>query len=486
MMVRFGRRTPHRRIWGDAACGRVFYGGYQVLCQSSSMNASNCGMKFNQGTKKRILYSVYLGGGRTAGQRSRRHDWKGTACPCCVEKSDEEVSTLGGMADRKRTIWILPSTKDILTSVLESGVSVPLLLPTSEYTGADSKVAALKGPECADGVEDSSAEDWASLGRFTAYILDSVKGSILMESDKGQVEVGAYRKLECGLDVKEAEQLAEQGLGLVVTEASDWTVIPAENLIAAFQDSNTKLLPIVGSVEEAELMFDVMECGTDGVVLKPASVVDGRKMAEWVKDLGAEKINRIDYETATVVSVQNVGVGDRVCVDLVCNMVEGEGMLCGSFARGLFLVHSECEETSYINSRPFRVNAGPVHSYIQVSGNNRTKYLSEISTGDEILVYNPQGVARPVTVGRVKIEKRPLLMVVALGDRSGISHSIMLQNAETVKLVGPGDLNGDNTRLWSSISVTKITKGSKIFIREQVNSAARHTGILIDETIYEK
>ena len=38
----------------------------------------------------------------------------------------------------------------------------------------------------------------------------------------------------------------------------------------------------------------------------------------------------------------------------------GEGLLVGSFARALFLVHSECAESAYINSRPFRVNAGPV------------------------------------------------------------------------------------------------------------------------------
>jgi hypothetical protein len=29
----------------------------------------------------------------------------------------------------------------------------------------------------------------------------------------------------------------------------------------------------------------------------------------------------------------------------------------GSYARGMFLVHSECLETNYIASRPFRVNA---------------------------------------------------------------------------------------------------------------------------------
>jgi hypothetical protein len=48
-------------------------------------------------------------------------------------------------------------------------------------------------------------------------------------------------------------------------------------------------------------------------------------------------------------------------------MVPGEGMLVGNFARALFLVHSECAESSYIASRPFRVNAGAVHAYVKVN-----------------------------------------------------------------------------------------------------------------------
>lgn len=51
-------------------------------------------------------------------------------------------------------------------------------------------------------------------------------------------------------------------------------------------------------------------------------------------------------------------------MDLCSNMAPGEGLLVGSFARGLFLVHSECAESAYINSRPFRVNAGPVRRCI--------------------------------------------------------------------------------------------------------------------------
>jgi hypothetical protein len=46
-------------------------------------------------------------------------------------------------------------------------------------------------------------------------------------------------------------------------------------------------------------------------------------------------------------------------------LAPGEGLLVGSFARALFLVHSECAESAYINSRPFRVNAGPVSALLQ-------------------------------------------------------------------------------------------------------------------------
>lgn len=38
-------------------------------------------------------------------------------------------------------------------------------------------------------------------------------------------------------------------------------------------------------------------------------------------------------------------MGDRVCVDLCSLLRPGEGMLVGSFARALFLVHSEVCQT---------------------------------------------------------------------------------------------------------------------------------------------
>ena len=121
-----------------------------------------------------------------------------------------------------------------------------------------------------------------------------------------------------------------------------------------------------------------------------------------------------------------------------------------------------------------------VHSYVQMP-NNKTKYLSELRTGDTVEVYDAQGGSRSAIVGRVKIEKRPLLLIDVESKESGFVHSILLQNAETVKLVGPCS----SEKGWKSISVSTLTEGSQIFILERASAAARHTGVLIEEKIQE-
>lgn len=45
------------------------------------------------------------------------------------------------------------------------------------------------------------------------------------------------------------------------------------------------------------------------------------------------------------------GVGDRVCVDLIQSLAEGEGMLVGSSAKMLALVHAETFETGFVSAR---------------------------------------------------------------------------------------------------------------------------------------
>lgn len=66
--------------------------------------------------------------------------------------------------------------------------------------------------------------------------------------------------------------------------------------------------------------------------------------------------------------------------------------------------------------------------------------------------------------------------------QDGQRHSIMLQNAETVRLIGP---QTEQTSLpTNAVSVTELQVGQPIFIHLQ--GAARHTGISIEEHIVEK
>ena len=48
---------------------------------------------------------------------------------------------------------------------------------------------------------------------------------------------------------------------------------------------------------------------------------------------------------------------------------------------------------------------------IHLSPDGTTNYLSEVETGSEVLILNSKGKARRATVGRSKIERRPMLMI---------------------------------------------------------------------------
>jgi 3-dehydroquinate synthase II len=153
-------------------------------------------------------------------------------------------------------------------------------------------------------------------------------------------------------------------------------------------------------------------------------------------------------------------------------MVPGEGMLVGSYSGGLFLVHSESLESEYVASRPFRVNAGPVQAYVMTPG-GKTKYLSELETGDEVLVVDSKGRSRVAVVGRVKIEKRPLILVEAEYEDRRVR--TLLQNAETIRLVND---KGE------AVSVSEISEGDRVLV--YFEDSARHFGMAITETIIEK
>jgi 3-dehydroquinate synthase II len=251
----------------------------------------------------------------------------------------------------------------------------------------------------------------------------------------------------------------------VVLDSKDWTVIPLENLIAKFRGTKTKVLACASNIEDAKLYMQTLEKGVDGIVIDVDDPEDIRKFAGAIG--GAGKIDLVPLE---VLSVKNIEMGDRVCVDTISMMVPGEGMLIGSQAACLFLVQSESEDNGYVAARPFRVNAGAVHAYV-LGPEGRTRYLAELKSGEPIVLVDRDGNTRPSSVGRCKIEQRPLLMLTAT-DGDAV-YTTILQNAETVKLVTPD----------GAVSVSKVAKGDKVLAK--VEEGGRHFGMKIEETIRE-
>ena len=299
-------------------------------------------------------------------------------------------------------------------------------------------------------------EDFEGLGRMEAIYAED-GGSV--SGDYAFVGIGTPE------DQEKAMSMAGKKKAVIVS-TSDWTVIPLENMIAKFSGSGTEVYACASRIGDAKLFLETMEKGVDGVVIDVRNPLELRKFGEILSKTKSEELTEI-----AVKSVVPVETGDRVCIDTCSMMFPGQGMLIGSFSNCLFLVQSESEDSGYVASRPFRVNAGAVHSYIEVPGGG-TRYLAEISAGDSVLVCGRDGRTVPASVGRSKVEKRPLLMVTATdGSRD---YSVVLQNAETIRLV---------TKEGSK-SVTAIVPGDKVLAK--LESGGRHFGMAVQESITEK
>jgi 3-dehydroquinate synthase II len=249
---------------------------------------------------------------------------------------------------------------------------------------------------------------------------------------------------------------------------TDWKVIPLENMIAGLHGFIVKIISGVKSAEEAKLALGTLEKGADGILLDTTDLSEIKRVSKTLEQSEKDQLKLI---AANIVDVRPVGMGDRVCVDTCSIMHAGQGMLVGSQSRAFFLVQSESEESPYVAARPFRVNAGAVHAYIRVG--EKTKYLSELKSGDEVTIVDKDGQAETAVVGRAKIEKRPMMLVEA--EAEGEKISTLLQNAETIKLVGADG---------SSKSVANLKPGDQVMV--YMEGRARHFGMGIDESIIEQ
>ncbi len=269
-------------------------------------------------------------------------------------------------------------------------------------------------------------------------------------------------------DIENVLDIAKKGLDFVIIEVKDWKIIPLENIIAKLHKIHTKIFAIAKTPEEVRKMFSILEVGVDGVIFSASSINEVREVMIY---LGTKSF---DMKPAKITEIKEVGDGERVCVDTASILHKGEGMLIGSRSNFLFLVHNESVGSSFTSPRPFRVNAGAVHCYT-LSPDGTTNYLSEVETGSEVLILNSKGKARRATVGRSKIERRPMLMIKAtVGGETG---GIIAQDAETIRFVK------SNGQL---VSVTHLKKGDIVMVHSKP-ATGRHFGMEVsDEYILEK
>lgn len=358
--------------------------------------------------------------------------------------------------------------KEMITTALESGIDYVLDLGDVDKIKKLGNINVISNSDDADiylvGID--------SEGDGSLILSEDLSESVDIENAKKAKAEGKTVAAYVIITDKLHEQLAValgKYVDYIILVGTDWTIIPLENIIADLQKEDVEILAAVNDGENAKVALETLEIGTDGVIFEADSFNQIKEIANLLEQIANFKY---DLKEATITNIKPLGSGDRVCLDTTDMMQPGEGMLVGSYSKSLFLVHSESLESEYVASRPFRVNAGPVQAYVMVPG-NKTRYLSELKAGDEVLIVNTEGETRTAYVGRSKIERRPLILIEA--EYEGNAIRTLLQNAETIRIVDSKN---------NPVSVSELKIGDKVKV--YVESNARHFGIAIDETIIEQ
>ncbi|MGU1383636.1 3-dehydroquinate synthase II family protein [Pseudomonas aeruginosa] len=282
-------------------------------------------------------------------------------------------------------------------------------------------------------------------------------------------EVGTFIEVTGEASLKKSCEIAQHVPWLLVEFLQDPSKIPLEILLAAADRAEGNLITVVTDLEDAEVTFNVLQRGPGGVLLAPTEV---GQVTELVQ-VCSEKVEDLALEEVEITGLTHLGPGERVCVDTCSRFERDEGILVGSYSTGMLLVSSETHPLPYMATRPFRVNAAALHSYV-VAPNNHTRYLAELESGREILAVNTKGKARKVVVGRAKVETRPLLLIEAK-TKDERTINIIAQDDWHVRVLGP---NG------SVHNITELKAGDKVL--GYTLDAQRHVGYPIREFLHEQ
>jgi len=258
-------------------------------------------------------------------------------------------------------------------------------------------------------------------------------------------------------------------LPYTVVQFKDPTKIPLEIVIAAADSSPGELICRAADIEEAQIIVDVLEKGSEGVLMAPRGADEVFGLVNMLRTRTSE----LTLSKLTVDGIEHRGLGDRVCVDTCSHFEEDEGMLVGSYSHGFVLCCSETHPLPYMPTRPFRVNAGALHSYV-LGQDNRTNYLSELKAGATTLAVGADGRTRRIVVGRIKLESRPMLSISATSEE-GVAVNLIVQDDWHVRVLGPGGV---------VLNVTELKPGDQLL--GYVATDKRHVGWPVGEFCVEK
>jgi len=339
-------------------------------------------------------------------------------------------------------------------------------ISSNASTSEKSKLQKLAAENADFLLENTSARSCS--GKNEVTVINSFDEKTITQLKQNGKKVALKISIKGKESENTAVKAAELSADYIIINCLDWRVIPLENLIARTR-GKSKLIAEVSNAEDATLVLETLELGTDGVLMQTSDADELNKAIALVKKRAPE----IMVVPAKVTAVKQISTGARVCVDTCDLMAPGEGMLVGVQAAGFFLVEAEVHENPYVQSRPFRVNAGSLSMYTLASL-QKTRYLSELKAGEEVLIVDRNGKTRPASVGRIKIELRPLILVEA--EAEGKKIKTILQNAETIRLVTPK----------GSKPVTELKSGDEV-LAHITESAGRHFGVAVpDETVIER
>jgi 3-amino-4-hydroxybenzoic acid synthase len=386
------------------------------------------------------------------------------------------LTTAGGAARRTRQWWFdargLPNSRqDVLEAAYQSGCSAVVMDPEQVpriMTGKQ-KIVSITDAAQLDGLDDS-------------YSVLTADEDLLQRARRNGRKGGCFVDVaNLETDFPRCQQVAKRGYDFTVIDIHDATYIPYELLLAETEHLPTRILrpvPIVGlegtvdRIHQALNAFGTMEAGID-VLFRCRDV---KELKQFDDEIEQRMLGKMDLVEAEVVEVEHTGLGHRVCIDTTTLMTPEEGMIIGSTGWGGIFVCSETHYLPHMNLREFRVNAGGVHSYVW-GPENVAVYLSELRAGSRLLAVDIHGNSRMVTVGRVKIERRPLLLIKSRVKHDGedVFINTFLQNDWHVRIMG-ADGKVRNSTL--------VKPGEKLFA--YIDTPGRHTGIKVTENIVEK